>query len=94
MLVVDSSVWINFFRGAVDVRTDELSPVLQRSEVRIVAPDLVLFEVLRGFRWDSEHRWARALIAAHRLGHDDLLLHNGRDFDADSMHRGLRSGLH
>ena len=62
MLVVDSSVWIDFFRGTVDVRTDELGRLLHSSDVRIVVPDLVLFEVLRGFRLDSEHRRARGLL--------------------------------
>lgn len=65
MLVVDSSVWINFFNGAAGARAhqaDLLEQLLEHGEVRIVVPDLVLFEVLRGFRHERDLRQARALM--------------------------------
>lgn len=58
MLVVDSSVWIDFFNGAAHPAVDQLQEVLGHAEVRVVVPDLVLFEVLRGFR--AEHSWREA----------------------------------
>ena len=62
MLVVDSSVWIDFFRGAEHAAVEQLDQLLRRGEVRIVVPDLVLFEVLRGFREERDHREAQALM--------------------------------
>ena len=62
MLVVDSSVWIDFFAGAPRPAVGLLAHLLARGEVRIVVPDLVLYEVLRGFRHDRDLRQARALM--------------------------------
>lgn len=70
MLVVDSSVWIDFFNGAAHPAAAMLDGVLQQGEVRIVVPDLVLFEVLRGFRHERDHRQARALM--ERFDIEDL----------------------
>jgi len=62
MVVVDSSVWIDFFSGAQRSGVGVLQQLLQHGEVRIVVPDLVLFEVLRGFRHERDHRQARVLM--------------------------------
>lgn len=62
MVVADSGVWIDFFRGVVDPATDELARLLDSGGVRLVVPDLVLFEVLRGFRHQRDHRHARSLL--------------------------------
>lgn len=62
MLVVDSSVWIDFFNNADHPAVDLLQQLLDHGEVRIVVPDLVLFEVLRGFRHEHSHRQARRLM--------------------------------
>lgn len=62
MLVVDSGVWIDFFAGHPGAARDTLRALLADGEVRIVVPDLVLFEVLRGFRLERDFRQARALM--------------------------------
>lgn len=62
MLVVDSSVWIDYFNDTPGPRVDELDRLLTHGEIRIVVPNLVLFEVLRGFRHERDHRQARALL--------------------------------
>ena len=62
MLVVDSSVWIDFFNDVDSPATELLQSLLDHGEVRLVVPDLVLFEVLRGFRFESEYRQARILL--------------------------------
>lgn len=62
MLVVDSSVWIDYFSGNASTARDSLRRLLADGEVRLVVPDLVLFEVLRGFRHEREFRQARALM--------------------------------
>lgn len=62
MLVVDSSVWVDFFNDTDNPATDLLEQLLDHGEVRLVVPDLVLFEVLRGFRLEREYRQARLLM--------------------------------
>ena len=62
MLVVDSSVWIDFFNKTGGPAAELLKHMLRNGEVRIVVPDLVLFEVLRGFRSERAHREAKHLM--------------------------------
>ncbi len=62
MLVVDSSVWIDFFNDADHPAVEMLDEMLDRGEIRLVVPDLVLFEVLRGFRLEHEYRRASSLM--------------------------------
>ena len=79
MLVVDSSVWIDFFAGTGPHRpaVGWLQQLLGHGEVRIVVPDLVLFEVLRGFRHERDHRQARVLmesLSIEQVGGTDVAL--------------------
>ena len=62
MLVVDSSVWVDFFNDTANPAADLLQHLLDHGEVRLVVPDLVLFEVLRGFRREHDYRQARLLM--------------------------------
>jgi predicted nucleic acid-binding protein len=62
VLVVDSGVWIDFFNAADDAAAHVLGQLLDHGEVRLVVPDLVLFEVLRGFRNERDYRQARLLM--------------------------------
>lgn len=88
MLVVDSSVWIDFFNNADHPAVGLLEQLLGHGEVRLVVPDLVLFEVLRGFRQEPHHRQARRLLeslSVEPTGSADLAL------AAASHYRSLRS---
>jgi predicted nucleic acid-binding protein len=67
VLVVDSSVWIDFFAGHPSPARLTLRRLLDDAEVRIVVPDLVLFEVLRGFRSERDHRSAKALMESLKV---------------------------
>jgi predicted nucleic acid-binding protein len=67
MLVVDSSVWIDFFNAADHPAVDMLASLLDQGEVRIVVPDLVFFEVLRGFRQERSYREAKLLLESFDL---------------------------
>ncbi len=69
MILVDSSVWIDFFNGRITRETDELDRLLGR-EV-LLTGDLILAEVLQGFRHDADCRRARALLG--RLAYADML---------------------
>jgi predicted nucleic acid-binding protein len=78
VLVVDSSVWIDFFNDVEHPAVDMLQQLLDHGEVRIIVPDLVLFEVLRGFRHESGHRQARRLLESLNVastgGHELALI--------------------
>jgi predicted nucleic acid-binding protein len=60
MILVDTSVWVDFFNGQATVETDLLDDVLGHEPVLI--GDFVLIEVLQGFRRDADYRKARTLL--------------------------------
>jgi len=62
MVVVDSGVWIDFFNGADTRERATLRRLLTAGEATLVVPDLVLYEVLRGFRREREYLQAEALM--------------------------------
>jgi predicted nucleic acid-binding protein len=61
MILVDSSVWIDFFNQAQTPECLQLVRWLEAGDVSIGTADLVVFEVLRGFRND------KACLAAQNL---------------------------
>ena len=75
MILVDSSVWIDYFRGARTPETNRLDALLGVEPVLI--GDLILTEVLQGFRSDRDFNRARALLRAFEvvpLGGQDVCL--------------------
>ena len=54
MVVVDSSVWIDYLNGAASRQTDLLDELLSLEFV--LTGDLILVEVLQGIRDDSDYR--------------------------------------
>lgn len=62
MILVDSSVWIDFFRGDDTPEVDLLDRLL--STERLAVGDLILTEVLQGFRDDKAFDQARRALAA------------------------------
>jgi len=60
MIVVDSSVWIDYFNGKATAQTDLLDSLLGLEP--IVMGDLVLTEVLQGFREDKDFQEAQILL--------------------------------
>lgn len=63
MMTVDSSVWIAYFNGNDTPQTQSLDAALDDSSNELVVLDLVLMEVLRGFRHASDLKTARQLLA-------------------------------
>lgn len=57
MILVDSSVWINYFNGIDTWQTELLDRFL--TEVPIIMGDLILTEVLQGFRDDQDFEQAK-----------------------------------
>ena len=64
MITADSSVWIDYFSGRSTVATQQLDAVLDDSGHDLVLLDVVMMEVLRGFRFDREWRFAKEAFAA------------------------------
>ena len=60
MILVDSSVWIDFFRGKASPEVEWLDKNLGIEG--FVVGDLILAEVLRGFKEDRGFREARRLL--------------------------------
>jgi predicted nucleic acid-binding protein len=68
VILVDSSVWIDYFRGKVTPQADRLDALLGSEPLAI--GDLILTEVLQGF--DSERDFDRAQKLLARLEVMDL----------------------
>lgn len=64
MLTVDSSVWIDFFRGTQTPATAALDALLDQGDEDVLLLDVVLMEVLRGVRSLHEWRTIRGALAA------------------------------
>lgn len=62
MVLVDSSVWIAYFNGATTPETERLDALLSQEPVGL--GDLILTEVLQGFRLDKDYRTARKLLTS------------------------------
>ena len=61
-LPVDTSVWIDYFRGVVTPQSDKLDTLLGVEQV--LTGDLILAEVLQGFVIDRDFNQARRLLAS------------------------------
>lgn len=60
MVLIDASVWIDFFRGTRTVQTDRLMQLLGTQ--RAAVGDIVMTEVLQGFSADRDFRLALDLL--------------------------------
>jgi predicted nucleic acid-binding protein len=65
LILVDSSVWIDYFRGTVTAQTDQLDRLLGREPLAI--GDLILAEVLQGFDSERDFRAARRLLTTFQI---------------------------
>ena len=68
MVLVDTSVWIDYFRGCLSPQTDRLHALLD--EERIATGDLILTELLQGFRTKSQITAVQQIL--FRLEYYDL----------------------
>ena len=62
MIIVDSSVWIDYFNGKRNRETDLLDGILENQIVGIL--DLIYVEVLQGFSKDKDFKIAKDLLSA------------------------------
>ncbi len=62
MILVDSSVWVDYFRGTATPQTDKLDSLLGNEP--IATGDLILTEVLQGFISDRDFNQAKKLMTS------------------------------
>jgi len=62
MILVDSSVWVDYFNGQATRETGFLDTLLGVEPV--ATGDLILAEVLQGFRSDADYETAKGLLTS------------------------------
>jgi len=62
MILVDSSVWIDYFNGTDTPETDRLDTLLGTEPVGL--GDLILVEVLQGFRHNKDYETAKEILTS------------------------------
>ena len=65
MVVVDTSVWIDFFKDRDTAQTETLQDLLGLE--LLAAGDIILTEVLQGFRSDREFRLAKERLSTFEI---------------------------
>ena len=81
MIFVDSSVWVDYFNGTQSVETDCLDSLLGKEPVGL--GDVVLVEVLQGFRRDQDYKIAKDLLttlAVFTLGGQEMAIKSADNF--------------
>jgi predicted nucleic acid-binding protein len=81
VILVDSSVWVDFFRAKPTPQTELLEKLLDSQALAI--GDLILTEVLQGCRFDKEFNEVRRLLARLEfvvLGGEDVAVEAARNY--------------
>ncbi|OQW72961.1 MAG: VapC toxin family PIN domain ribonuclease [Proteobacteria bacterium ST_bin11] len=81
MILVDSSVWVDYFNGTETLATKKLDGLLGSQPVCI--GDLILAEVLQGFRQDTDYQAAKNLLCAlpiHSMVCKDISIKSADNF--------------
>jgi predicted nucleic acid-binding protein len=88
MILVDSSVWVDYFRGTATSTAAMLDSLLGVQPV--IVGDLILTEVLQGFTADRDYRIARRLFDSNVV---ETIALGGREvaIRAAQHHRHLRA---
>jgi predicted nucleic acid-binding protein len=81
LILVDSSVWIDYFRGTVTPQTEKLDNLLGQKPLAI--GDLMLTEVLQGFDNEQDFNVARKMLTSLtvvELGGTEIAIQAARNF--------------
>jgi hypothetical protein len=62
LILVDSSVWIYYFKGTITPQTEKLDSLLGHEPLAI--GDLILTEVLQGFAGEADFNQARKMLTS------------------------------
>ena len=83
MILVDSSVWIDYFRGSITAQAEMLDRLLGNEPLAV--GDLILTEVLQGFTDDRSFKESHKLLTSLtivELGGKDLAVQAARNIRA------------
>ena len=83
MILVDSSVWIDYFRGVATPQAERLDALLGKEPLAV--GDLIVTEVLQGFASDRDFERARRLLATLvlvEIGGERVAIQAARNFRA------------
>jgi predicted nucleic acid-binding protein len=81
LILVDSSVWIDYFRGTVTPQTELLDGLLGREP--LASGDLILTEVLQGFAAERDFNKTQKMLTALdvvELGGQEIAIQAARNF--------------
>ena len=81
MILVDSSVWIDYFRGAITPQTEKLDGLLEQEPLAI--GDLILAEVLQGLTTERDFNQAVKMLTSLivvELGGQDIAIQAAKNF--------------
>ena len=81
MILVDSSVWIDYFKGTVTAQTERLDQLLGNEPLAI--GDLILTEVLQGFHKERDFNDARKMLTSLivvELGGQEIAIQAAQNF--------------
>jgi predicted nucleic acid-binding protein len=71
VILVDTSVWVDYFNGVGNTYTDRLDSELEQGTVAI--GDLIFLEILQGFKRDKDFDTAKKVLQA--LDHYEIFGH-------------------
>jgi hypothetical protein len=83
LILVDSSVWIDYFKGTVTPQTEKLDTLLGQEPLAV--GDLILTEVLQGFTDDRDFNRARKMLTSLtvvELGGQKIAIQAAKNFRA------------
>ncbi len=83
MILVDSSVWIDYFKGTITSQTEMLDRLLGQQLLAI--GDLILTEVLQGFDNERDFNEARKMLTSLvvvELGGQEIAIQAAKNFRA------------
>ncbi|MCK5915264.1 MAG: PIN domain nuclease [Deltaproteobacteria bacterium] len=81
MILVDSSVWINYFNGKDSWQTEILDQMLL--QIPLFTGDLILTEVLQGFRTEKDYNKAKevmSILACKNLGGYEVAIKSAENY--------------
>lgn len=81
MLIVDSTVWVDYFNGVENPQTDYLDQIADKTPILI--GDLILAEVLQGFREEADFEKARRALGKFmqvEMVNPELALQSARNY--------------
>ncbi len=89
MILVDTSVWIDYFNGVINKPTEILDSSLQDGIVAI--GDIIYLEILQGFKEDKDYKLAKTTLQT--LDQYDLLGAVIADKSAENYRQLRKKGI-